>query len=130
MAATDIRDNLSKVYKWLGFLIEYYENNDDDENNAKLASQMRDNPNEPLDALIQMRMSHVTYVMRTEMIRKEGDPIVKRKDLTKMMKSFAPVENNEWWPVWMDYLKVMNDSDWTKMWIDVDDTVKEMLSSK
>lgn len=130
MAQTDIRSNLSRIYRWLGMCVEFYENMDDeDEENKKMAAYLRDHPSEALDGLVQMRMSHITYMMR-QMIGPEGDTHrVNRHDLSKMMESFAPIENNDWWPVWMEYLPQMSDAEWDKMWLAVDDTIKDMLLS-
>lgn len=131
MAETDIRDDLSKVYRWLGMCIAYYENlEDEDGMNQRLASQMRDNPNEPLDALIQIRLSHFTYMMRSNLSQDVDKPRVQRKDIKKMLKSFAPIENNDWWPVWMSYLDTMSDAEWNQMWIDIDLTVTNMLNAR
>lgn len=128
MAATDIRENLSRIYRWLGFCIEYYEGKEEDDPNRKLADQMRNEPNAPLDALVQMRMSHMTYMMKFDLTTGVDVPRVLRKDLTKMMDKFAPIENNDWWPVWIEYLDTMTDPHWNQMWMDVDETIKDMLT--
>lgn len=117
----------SKLYRWLGLCIDYFAGTGDKED-AKTASIMRDDPSVVLEALVGIRMALITYKMTNVTNNRDSSThLVKKSELTQYLRAFPSSSNQNWWPVWLRYFDVMDDAEWTKMWIALDLTIEDIL---
>lgn len=118
----------SKVYRWLGLLIDMCAASEDEDDN-KLANIMRKDPTEVLETLVQIRMTLITFKMANVSHEKDGSHLVIRKDFEWMLKTYPPDPSDKWWPVWIRYIRQMDDVEWANMWLALDLTIEEILTS-
>lgn len=117
----------SRIYRWLGLCIDNYAYSEDEEEKA-MAEEMRKNPGEVLDALVQIRMALIAFKMTNVENSSTGAHDVKKSDLRHMLIEFPPKAEDKWWQVWRDYLEIMDEAEWAVMWKAVDLTIEDILT--
>lgn len=118
----------SRVYRWLGLAIDFIDGSDDEED-QKLVAIMRKEPFEILEGLVQIRMALIAYKMTNVTHSGEESHLVKRNEFESFVKEFPPSPQDKWWPVWIRYIRQMDDVEWRNMWIALDLTVEDILKA-
>lgn len=118
----------SRIYRWLGLAIDYFGSSEDEEDQA-IMDAMRKNPFEILEGLVQIRMALIAYKMSNVTHSGAESHLVKRNEFEAFIKEYPPTPKDKWWPVWVRFLRQMNDVEWTNMWIALDLTIEDILKA-
>lgn len=117
----------SRAYRWLGLCTDYYASSEDDDDKA-IAADIRKNPAEVLDSLVQIRMALIAFKLSNVTSQIDGNHNVSHEDLNRMIKEYPPKSNDKWWSIWLRYINVMDEIEWKNMWLAIDLTIEDILS--
>lgn len=119
----------SRIYRWLGLAIDFLGASEDEED-QKTVEFMRKEPFEILEGLVEIRMALIAYKMSNVTHSGTESHLVKRSEFEAFLKEFPPTPKDKWWPVWIRYIRQMNDVEWQNMWIALDLTVEDILKGR
>lgn len=119
----------SRIYRWLGLAIDFLSNSEDEED-QKAVEIMRKEPFEILEGLVEIRMALIAYKMSNVTHSGEESHLVKRNEFESFIKEFPPTSKDKWWPMWIRYIRQMDELEWRNMWIALDLTVEDILKGR